>query len=65
MATELTVQGMTCEGCEEIIEDAVENVSGVQGVEADRHDRTVTVEGDAETEDLVEAIDMAGYEAET
>ena len=65
MATELTVQGMTCEGCEEIVEDAVENVSGVEDVEADRHDRTVTVEGDAEAEDLVEAVDMAGYEAET
>lgn len=65
MATELTVQGMTCEGCEDIVEDALENVAGVDEADADRHERTVTVEGDAETGDLVEAVDMAGYEAET
>lgn len=63
MATEITVEDMTCEGCEDIVEDALGNVSGVDHVEADRENDTVTVEGDASVDDLVEAAEMAGYEA--
>lgn len=63
MATEITVEDMTCEGCEDIVEDALENVSGVDSVEADRDSDTVTVEGDANVDELVEAADMAGYDA--
>jgi len=63
MATELTVESMTCEGCESIVEDALEGVDGVDSAEADREADAVTVEGDADTADLVEAVDMAGYEA--
>lgn len=63
MATEITVEEMTCEGCEDIVEDALENVSGVESAEADRESDVATVEGDAETDDLVEAVDMAGYRA--
>jgi copper chaperone len=64
MAIDITVDDMTCDGCEDIVEDAVEGVSGVESVEADREDDVVTVEGDADQDDLVEAIDMAGYSAE-
>jgi copper chaperone len=63
MATELTVDTMTCEGCEEIVEEALEDVDGVDTAEADREEDVVTVEGDADTADLVEAVDMAGYDA--
>ncbi len=62
MPTELTVDSMTCEGCEEIVEEALEDVDGVESAEADRHESTATVEGDADVDDLVEAVDMAGYE---
>lgn len=63
MATELTVESMTCDGCESIVEDALEDVDGVEGAEADREEDLVTVEGDADKDDVVEAIDMAGYTA--
>ena len=63
MTTELTVEEMTCEGCEGIVEDAVEEVDGVESAEADREADAVTVEGDADVEELVTAVDMAGYDA--
>lgn len=64
MAIELTVDSMTCEGCEDVVESALEDVNGVEAAEADRHEGTATVEGDADVDDLVEAVDMAGYQAE-
>ncbi|MFB6120202.1 MAG: heavy-metal-associated domain-containing protein [Halobacteriaceae archaeon] len=61
----LSVQGMSCDGCEEIVEDALEEVSGVEEAEADHEADTASVEGDANPDDLVEAVDFAGYEAST
>lgn len=61
--TTLSVTGMSCEGCEEIVEDSLEEVHGVESATADRGAGTATVEGDANDEDLVEAVDFAGYEA--
>lgn len=63
MATTLTVDGMSCEGCEEVVEGALEEVAGVESAEADRESGTATVEGDAEPDLLVEAVDFAGYDA--
>lgn len=63
MATEITVDDMTCDGCEEIVEDALEEVSGVETAEANRDDDVVAIEGEADADDLVEAVAMAGYDA--
>jgi copper chaperone CopZ len=63
MATELTVSGMTCEGCEEVVEKALELDEDVESADADRHEGVVSVEGPAEEADLVERIRMAGYDA--
>jgi copper chaperone CopZ len=63
MATEITVEDMTCEGCEDIVENALQDVGGVENAEADRENDRVTVEGNADVDELVEAVDMAGYEA--
>lgn len=62
MATTLSVDGMTCEGCEEVVENALGDVSGVESAEADRSEGIATVEGDADVEKLVEAVDFAGYD---
>jgi copper chaperone len=62
MPTEITVEGMTCEGCEEVVEEALEMADGVESAEADRYDDLATVEGDADTDVLVEKVEMAGYE---
>jgi copper chaperone CopZ len=64
MSTELTVNGMTCQGCEEVVEKALQMVDGVDDAEADRYDNVATVEGDPEVDvdALVERVEMAGYE---
>jgi copper chaperone CopZ len=61
----LTVRGMSCDGCEEIVETALEEVDGVEDAEADQESETATVEGDADVDALVEAVDFAGYEGES
>ncbi|MFC7045253.1 heavy-metal-associated domain-containing protein [Halobacteriaceae archaeon GCM10025711] len=61
--TQYTVPEMGCEGCEDIITDAVSNVNGVQSIETDLESKTVTVEGDVDTDEVVRTIDYAGYEA--
>ncbi|MFW5920047.1 MAG: heavy-metal-associated domain-containing protein [archaeon] len=61
MSITVTVTDMSCDGCEDIVEGAVEDVSGVESVEADRESESVTVEGDVDVDAVVEAIDFAGY----
>ncbi|MFC6764944.1 CopZ family metallochaperone [Natrinema soli] len=63
MSRTITVEGMSCEHCEQTVEDALEGVSGVDSVDVDREAERATVEGDAETAALVEAVDEAGYES--
>lgn len=61
MTITVTVTDMSCDGCEDIVEGAVADVSGVESVEADRSTESVTVEGDADVDAVVRAIDFAGY----
>lgn len=64
MTTELTVEGMTCEKCEEVVEQALEMADGVDSAQADRYEETAAVEGNVEDpEVLVEKVELAGYEA--
>jgi copper chaperone CopZ len=65
MATTLTVEGMSCEGCERTVEDALKTVAGVENAQADRTSNSATVEGDADTDALVNAVTDAGYTAGT
>lgn len=64
MPITLRVPEMSCEGCEDIIENAVTEVDGVGSASADRHDSMVVIEGEADTEDLMDAVVYAGYDAE-
>jgi copper chaperone CopZ len=63
MAQEITVEGMTCGHCEGSVEDAVENVTGVSAATADRETDSVSVEGSADPEELIAAVEDAGYDA--
>ena len=63
MSETITVEGMTCGHCEQTVEEALEDVTGVTAATADREVETVTVEGDADKQALVDAVDEAGYEA--
>lgn len=63
MTTTLTVTGMTCEHCEQKVIDALEAVDGVQSAAADREAEQATIEGEADVDRLVAAVQDAGYEA--
>ncbi|PCR91848.1 CopZ family metallochaperone [Natrinema ejinorense] len=63
MSQTITVEGMSCEHCEQTVGDALEDVAGVESVEVDREADRATVEGDVETQTLVSAVDDAGYDA--
>ncbi|CAI49424.1 HMA domain protein [Natronomonas pharaonis DSM 2160] len=61
MATTLSVPDMACGGCETEIEESLGELDGVDAVDADHEDGTVTVEGGADWNVLAEAVSEAGY----
>jgi copper chaperone len=63
MSMMITVEGMSCNHCEETVEEALEGVTGVRKAEADHSADQVTVDGDSDLEDLVAAVEAAGYDA--
>ena len=63
MSVTIDVEGMHCGGCEETVEAALRSVPGVTRASADRDAERATVEGDADAEALVAAVEDAGYVA--
>ncbi|AUV82439.1 heavy metal transporter [Salinigranum rubrum] len=61
--TTITVEGMTCGHCEQTVEEALQDVSGVTDVTVDREEEQVSVDGDADATTLVETVENAGYTA--
>ncbi|HEY9722954.1 MAG TPA: heavy metal-associated domain-containing protein [Oscillatoriaceae cyanobacterium] len=59
----LRVNGMTCENCVRHVREALEQVPGVRDVRVDLAEGRATVEGDADPQLLVAALDEEGYEA--
>ncbi|TKX79686.1 heavy-metal-associated domain-containing protein [Halorubrum sp. SD626R] len=63
MSRTITVEGMSCGHCEQSVEEALEGVAGVERATADRESDSAIVEGDADPNALVNAVDEAGYDA--
>jgi copper chaperone CopZ len=63
MSTTIAVDGLSREHRERTVATAIEAISGVTGVTVDRTTGTVMVDGEADVNDLVAAIEDAGYEA--
>jgi copper chaperone len=63
MTQTITVEGMSCGHCEQTVEDALASVPGVESATADRGTESATIEGEAALEDLLAAVDDAGYDA--
>ncbi|WP_267642186.1 heavy-metal-associated domain-containing protein [Haloarchaeobius amylolyticus] len=63
MSQTLTVEGMSCGHCEQTVEDALLDVAGVEDATADNEANSVTVTGSADVDDLVAAVEDAGYDA--
>lgn len=61
--TELSIEGMTCASCVGRIERALAGVKGVRSTHVNLATERATVEGTASPEDLVKAVENAGYDA--
>lgn len=64
MTTRLRVSGMNCDGCVDIVSNALSEASGADDVNVDRETGEATVEGDADPDELVGKVERAGYEVE-
>ncbi len=64
MTTTLTVEGMSCEHCEQSVAEALRDIEGVTAVSVDREGESATVDGDADEDALVAAVEDAGYTAQ-
>lgn len=61
----LSVDGMTCTGCEKTVENAVAAIPGVKSAKASHTEKTTLIEfyeGELEKEKVTAAIKAAGYE---
>ena len=61
-ATTYAVPGISCDHCKAAIEAEVSKVPGVDQVTVDVPTKTVTVSGQPSRDDVVAAIDEAGYD---
>lgn len=62
-AIRLSVSGMSCAGCVASVENAIKAVDGVSLASVNFGEHTAMIEGDVNTESLVDAIRAAGYDA--
>lgn len=61
--TDLLIEGAKCASCVSKIETALQKVPGVQNASMNLAQRSASIDGDAAAEDLVCAIEQAGYKA--
>lgn len=61
--TELSISGMTCDHCQRAVKSALESVKGVQNVSVDLNAGTAQVDGEADLNALVAAVEEEGYQA--
>ena len=61
--TTISVEGMSCEHCEQTVDEALRSVDGVTDATVDREAERASVEGDADPDELVRAVEDAGYAA--
>lgn len=66
--TVLKIDGMTCEGCATAVEETLRNVLGISSVQVDYKTGRATIQSPAcckfPTEDVLSAVDRAGFQAE-
>ena len=61
--TDLQVTGMTCQHCVHSVTKALKGVAGVRDVSVDLAGGRARVEGEADPQALVRAVQEEGYEA--
>ena len=63
MKTQFNVEKMMCGGCSSNVEKALADVAGVDAVEVDLENKTVSIEGDIDAAAIATVITNAGYPA--
>lgn len=58
---EFSVEGMSCGGCEQSVENVVGDLDGVETVAADNEAGTVEVDGEYDESSVRAAIEGAGF----
>jgi copper chaperone len=61
--TELNITGMTCDHCQRAVKGALEAVEGVQSASVDLDTGVARVDGEADLNALVAAVEEEGYQA--
>lgn len=61
--TQLMIEGAGCASCINKIESALKHVHGVKSAEMNFAERTVAIQGAAAFQDLIQAVEQAGYKA--
>ncbi|GAA5436056.1 CopZ family metallochaperone [Deinococcus aquaticus] len=64
MSTELTITGMTCGHCQKAVQEALQQVAGVQSASVDLAAGRASVTGPADVQALIAAVVEEGYEAQ-
>lgn len=61
---ELSVSGMTCSGCASTVTRVLSRVAGVTAARVDLASGRASVEGTVRAEELIRAVQAAGYDVE-
>jgi copper chaperone len=61
--TQLNIEGMTCDHCVRAVKDALERTPGVEKAEVDLSAGSATVEGAADVQVMIQAVENEGYRA--
>ncbi len=62
MTKEYKIKGMACQHCKNNVEKHLAKVPGVESVEVNLDKAVATVSGNAEPKEIIDAIELAGYE---
>lgn len=55
------VTGMMCNHCKAHVENGIKSLQGINSVEVDLASGTATVEGEVSAQDVIKAVQSAGY----
>ena len=61
--TKLNVEGMTCDHCVKAVKEALERTPGVERAQVDLAAGQATVEGAADVQTMIYAVEEEGYTA--
>jgi copper chaperone len=61
--TQLNIEGMTCDHCVKAVQGALERTPGVDKAVVDLDAGSATVEGAAEVQQMLRAVEEEGYRA--